>query len=93
MQKNLVLKFKLKLENRWYDVPCVVVNKMPNLPVYRVKKENGNGKLKTLHRDNLFPIGDLVRIPVLDNTEDVPKRAVTQSRVLRHKRNTTDHNI
>lgn len=92
--KNLGLKGKHKLENRWYDVPYVVVNKMTNLPVYRVKQENGSGKLKTLHRDNLLPIGDLVRIPVLDNTENVPKRAVTRSQALnRHKRDTTDHHV
>lgn len=80
------------MENRWNDVPYVVVDKMPNLPVYRVKPVDGKGKFKTLHRDNLLPIGDLVRIPVLDNTEDVPKRAVTRSRAFnRQKRSTTDH--
>lgn len=92
--KNLGLKGRHELENRWYDVPYVVVDKMPNLPVYRVKPVDGKGKFKTLHRDNLLPIGDLVRIPVLNNTEDVPKRAVTRSRALnRHKRSITDHTI
>ena len=35
-----------------------------------------------------------MRIPVLDNTEDVPNRAVTRSRALnRHKRSITDHTL
>lgn len=92
--KNLGLKGKHKLENRWYDVPYVVVDKMPNLPVYRVKPMDGKGKLKTLHRDNLLPIGDLVRIPILDTTENRPKRPATQGRVLsRHRRSMTDHTV
>lgn len=88
--KNLGLKGKHKLANRWHDVPYVVVDKMPNLPVYRVKPLNEKGRLKTLHRDNLLSIGDRVRIPVPDNTENVPKRP--SSRVLnRHKRSTPDY--
>ncbi|KAG7497282.1 hypothetical protein JOB18_034727 [Solea senegalensis] len=92
--KNVGLKGKDKLENHWYDVPYVVVDKMPNLPFYRVKPVDGKGKFKTLHRDNLLPTGDLVRILVLDNTEDVPKRAATQSRAFnRCKRSITNHTI
>lgn len=58
--KNLGLKGKHKLENCWCDVPYVVVETMPYLPVYKVKPQSGKGKLKTLHRDNLLPIGDFV---------------------------------
>lgn len=55
---------------------------------------SGKGKLKTLHRDNLFPIGYLVRIPGLDNIDDVPKRVATPSRALnKHKTNITHHAI
>lgn len=92
--KNLGLRGKHKLENRWCDVPYVIVENMPNLPVYKVKPQSGKGKLKTLHRDNLLPIGDFVRFPVLDNTEDAQLRSTT--RVNDHKRNksaTTDHSI
>ncbi|KAK1877129.1 Vicilin-like antimicrobial peptides 2-2 [Dissostichus eleginoides] len=67
---------------------------MPNLPVYKLKPQSGKGKLKTLHRDNLLPIGDLVRIPAIDNTEDVPTRPATRANGhKRHKRATTDHPI
>ncbi len=59
--KNLGLKGKHKLETRWSPVPYVVCEKLPNLPVYRVKPETGQGRIKTLHRDKLLPIGQLVR--------------------------------
>ncbi|KAK1880667.1 Protein unc-79 like [Dissostichus eleginoides] len=59
-----------------------------------LKPQSGKGKLKTLHRDNLLPIGDLVRIPAIDNTEDVPTRPATRANGhKRHKRAKTDHPI
>lgn len=61
--KNLGLKGKHKLETRWSSVPCVICEKLPNLPVYRVKPETGQVRIKTLHRDKLLPIGQLVRWP------------------------------
>lgn len=92
--KNLGMKGKHKLENRWCDVPYVVVGKMPNLPVYRVKPQSGTSKLKTLHRHNLLPIGELVQMPVLDNTEDVQPRPATRENVhKRHKIAKTDHSV
>lgn len=41
--KNLGLKGKHKLESRWSSIPHVVVGKMPNLPVFRVRPEGGRG--------------------------------------------------
>ncbi|KAI3375870.1 hypothetical protein L3Q82_003755 [Scortum barcoo] len=67
--RNLGLKGKHKLESRWSPIPYVVLGKMPNLPVYKVKPETGGGGVKTLHRDHLLPIGQLVRMPTLE-TED-----------------------
>ncbi|XP_052462953.1 uncharacterized protein LOC128020214 [Carassius gibelio] len=61
--KNLGLKGKHKLQPRWSPVPHVVCEKLPNIPVYRVKPEVGSGKVRTLHRDQLLPIGQLVRWP------------------------------
>lgn len=61
--KNLGLKGKHKLQTRWSPVPYVVCEKLPNIPVYRVKPETGSGKVRTLHRDQLLPIGQLVRWP------------------------------
>lgn len=89
--KNLGLKGKHKLENRWCDIPYVIVQQLPNLPVYRVKPQNGNGKVKTLHRDNLLPIGDLVRIPMQDEDEGVQRKPLTRSKV--HRRPNSDQHL
>jgi len=79
--RNLGLKGKHKLESRWSPIPYVVLGKMPNLPVYKVKPEGGGGAVKTLHRDHLLAIGQLVRMPTVE-TEDksyVMKRSRTRA--------------
>ena len=47
-----------KLSNVWEDEPYVIMDQ-PNvgIPVFKVKKENGTGKVRTLHRNLLLPIG------------------------------------
>lgn len=77
--KNLGLKGKHKLENRWRPVPHVVVGKMPNLPVYKVKSEDGRGTVKTIHRDHILPIGQQVRLPKVEDDDDQPVRTKTRS--------------
>uniref|UniRef100_A0A1A7ZLV7 Gypsy retrotransposon integrase-like protein 1 n=1 Tax=Nothobranchius furzeri TaxID=105023 RepID=A0A1A7ZLV7_NOTFU len=64
--KNWGLKGKHKLQTRWSPIPYQVVEKMPNLPVYQLKKENGSGRLKTIHRDHILPIGQHVKLPILE---------------------------
>ena len=82
--RNLGLKGKHKLESRWSPVPYIVMGKMPNLPVYKVKPEDGRGGVKTLHRDHLLPIGQFVRMPTAeaeDNSHVKPRtRAETHRR-------------
>ncbi|KAK7945434.1 hypothetical protein WMY93_001162 [Mugilogobius chulae] len=65
--RNVGLTGKHKLKDRWKPIPYVVLKKLPNLPVYKVKPEQGPGSVKTLHRDHLLPIGYLVRMP--ENTQ------------------------
>lgn len=80
--RNLGLRGKHKLENKWNPAPYVVIGKMPNLPVFKVKREDGTPGTKTLHRDHLLPIGQHVRVPSTEQVEDCltrPKtRALTQ---------------
>lgn len=60
---------------------------MPHLPVYKVKPEQGQEGVRSLHRDNLLPIGQWVRMP--ESTVDVePLKGVkTRSQLeKRHKR-------
>lgn len=54
---------KGKLKDKWDSQPYVVLQKLPNLPVYRLQPERGNRAIKILHRDHLLPIGCLVRLP------------------------------
>ena len=81
------MKGKHKLQSRWNSLPYVVVEKLPDLPAYRVKPESGMGKLRTLHRDNILAIGELVRIP--DDEQDDPL-PVTR-RVTRTQRKSLSH--
>ncbi|XP_060758474.1 uncharacterized protein LOC132869142 [Neoarius graeffei] len=77
--RNVGLTGKHKLQDRWKSTPYVVIKKLPNLPVYRVRPEYGNGGVKTLHRDHLLPIGYLVRMPNPSlNTESIRKPPVTR---------------
>lgn len=77
--KNLGLKGKHKLQSRWNSIPYVVVDKLPDLPVYRVKPENGMGKLRTIHRDHILPIGSLVRVFNDPDDRESLKRPVTRA--------------
>ncbi|VDI12112.1 Hypothetical predicted protein, partial [Mytilus galloprovincialis] len=58
--KILAFDGKHKLADKWEEDPYQIVNQ-PNkeIPVYEVKKENGTGRKKTLHRNLLLPIGFL----------------------------------
>lgn len=51
---------KHKLADRWELVPYLVCDQ-PNedIPVFVVKKENGEGSARTLHRNHLLPISTL----------------------------------
>lgn len=52
--------------------------------------------LARIHRNNILPIGSFVRIPVLDNTKNMPKKPVPviQSRIhIRRKQSTMDNNV
>ncbi|XP_078312843.1 uncharacterized protein LOC144619278 [Crassostrea virginica] len=58
MVKVLAFEGKHKLANKWEEDPYIVLAKPnPELPVYVVGKENGEGRKRTLHRNLLLPIG------------------------------------
>ncbi|KAK0141637.1 hypothetical protein N1851_020724 [Merluccius polli] len=52
---------------------------MPNLPVFKIKREDGSLGTKTIHRDHLLPIGQLVRMPLTDQVKDPPARPKTRA--------------
>ena len=58
--KIVAYEGKHKIADRWEEEPYIVQSR-PNsdIPVYIVKKENGEGRTRTLHRNLLLPIGHL----------------------------------
>lgn len=55
--KILSFDGKHKLANKWEEDPYKVLSKPnPDIPVYVVQKENGEGRKRTLHRNNLLPL-------------------------------------
>ena len=54
--RQLGLQGKHKLADKWEDNIYQILDKDTNLPFYKVKKENGNGRIRTLHRNHLLPI-------------------------------------
>uniref|UniRef100_A0A8P4KGF2 Gypsy retrotransposon integrase-like protein 1 n=1 Tax=Dicentrarchus labrax TaxID=13489 RepID=A0A8P4KGF2_DICLA len=57
--RNLRLRTKHKLADKWEQTIYVITKKMGELPVYSLKPEKGDGPLRTLHRDLLLPCGFL----------------------------------
>ena len=57
--KILAFTGKHKLADRFEKDPYVVVEqKDPNIPVYIVRREDGKGKPRTLHRNHLLPVNN-----------------------------------
>jgi len=57
--RNVKLRGKHKLADKWETDIYVVVKRAGDLPVYTVKPENRQGPIRTLHRDLLLPCGFL----------------------------------
>lgn len=58
--RNVRLRGKHKLEDKWERDIYVVIKHAGDLPVYTVRPENdSSGKMRTLHRDLLLPCGFL----------------------------------
>lgn len=62
--RNVNIRGKHKLANRWEQNIYIVVKRIKDSPVYVVKPGNGDGPTRTLHRDLLLPCGFL---PVEDH--------------------------
>uniref|UniRef100_A0A672FVG2 Gypsy retrotransposon integrase-like protein 1 n=1 Tax=Salarias fasciatus TaxID=181472 RepID=A0A672FVG2_SALFA len=77
--RNLGLRGKHKLESKWSHEPYIIVGKMPNLPVFKIKREDGVSGTKTIHRDHLLPIGQFVRMPLTKPVEKPPVKPRTRA--------------
>lgn len=70
--RNLGLKGKQKLADRWSSVIYVVEKQLQNLPVYQLVPESGEGQKKVLHRNHILPLKFQIRIN--QNSEELPNR-------------------
>lgn len=57
--KNVKLRGKHKLADKWEPTVYIVVRRAGSLPVYTVRPEHSSRPLRTLHRDLLLPCGYL----------------------------------
>ncbi|CAI5671417.1 unnamed protein product [Oreochromis niloticus] len=82
--RNVRLRGKHKLSDKWEEEVYVVVHRAGDLPVYKVKPENSDGPMRTLHRDLLLPCGFLTDSEVnLESSEQsLPHRPRTRQQNL-----------
>lgn len=73
--RNVKLRGKHKLANKWEDDVYVVLKQAGDIPVYTVKPEGKDGPVRTLHRDLLLPCGFL---PSTVPDEPVKRPSVTR---------------
>lgn len=83
--RNVRIRGKNKLADKWESVVHVVVSQKDNLPVYTVKPEHHQGSTRTLHRDLLLPCGFLPTAP-----ENPPAVQVKPHRPRTRQHPTTD---
>lgn len=57
--RNQRLRGTHKLADKWESIVYKVLKQIGDLPVYKVQPINGDGPIRTLHRDLLLPCGDL----------------------------------
>ena len=76
--KNVNIRGKHKLADRWERDVYVVKSRRPNMPVYTVMKENGSGPERILHRNLLLPCGSK-EVDVQPLPPEKPRRMVTRS--------------
>ena len=58
--KNVTIRGKHKLADLWEQKPYTVLDQpCADIPVYRVRMEDGTGRIRTLHRNLLLPIGSI----------------------------------
>ncbi|KAK7879850.1 hypothetical protein WMY93_033485 [Mugilogobius chulae] len=72
--RNVRLRGKQKLSDKWEQEVHVVVHRAGDLPVYKVRPESGNGPTRTLHRDLLLPCAFLKDNENLQSTDNSPVR-------------------
>ncbi|CAI5662959.1 unnamed protein product [Oreochromis niloticus] len=91
--RNVNVRGKHKLANRWEQNIHIVVKRVKDSPVYVVRPENGDGPQRTLHRDLLLPCGFLpVEGQIGSDSQNGNRRKMrTRSKPNRTKGNDNDN--
>lgn len=92
---------KHKIADRWEDTPYIVLQQPnTNVPVFKVKREDGEGRCKTLHRNLLLPIGSKLPSPtppprhrVQTKKSDLPSTQRKLSQVVDSQEESDDDDI
>ena len=71
--KILAHDSKHKSSDKWADEIYVVNQPNSNIPVYKVKREDGKGIEKTLHRNLLLHLGNALQDETNDPVKPIPK--------------------
>ena len=72
--RNLRLRSKHKLADKWESTTYIVIKRMGDLPVYTVRPEKEEGPPRTLHRNLSLPCGFLLQ------TEEEEPEAISKPR-------------
>ena len=73
LTRNVGFKGKHKLSDRWEENVYVVLKANPELPVYTVKREDGQGRERVLHRNMLLPCDSLPLEAPVETPVKTPK--------------------
>ncbi|KAG1937128.1 interleukin-1 receptor accessory protein-like 1-A, partial [Pimephales promelas] len=88
--RNLGLKGKQKLADRWSANPYVVESQFSGIPVYRLKPVDGDGPVKVLHRNHILPLGQAVRLRTQVDIRPTPSPRALRRRRAKQKRKTAE---
>ena len=89
--RNLNLRGKNKISDRWESGVYEVIGLHGEMPVYTVKKESGEGPERTLHRNHLLPCGTLALDAEVEEPE--PQVRTPQTRSKSRHQATQPHNV
>ena len=67
-----------KLANKWEDKVFVVEEKLDNIPVYKLRPEDGRGKCRRLHRNNILPISSKGTRPPTDESDTSSESSIEE---------------
>ena len=84
------LRNKHKLADKWESTLYKVLKQIGDLPVYKVQPIDGDGPVRTLHRDLLLSCGDLVEPEDVEADKPKVKRPRTRRSPPQHFGETSD---